>query len=618
MVRIRSTFGAALVAMGTSPLAIVPMKKILGALVLMGWLAGPVRAADVQWTRVASPHLTLYTAGPAAQAREWLLKAEACRQFIAGLGPSDERALEPFTGALYRDEPHFEEFFTPPADRTLVNRYTISYRVGSRTMVRDGSWWAAINSGQRALAEPAFFLFVGEWASTPFPRPLPEWLARGLGELCVQAAAKGDRFAFGGRFKPDLDVLDGKFLAPVDSLLQPNLPHGDMPSAQSWLLVHYLLWGDGGANRPALVRFVKAWEAGSDWQAAAAAAFPAGLEDLRVKVQRYLKQGKFDGELVTLTLPPTAIEVRPTTELESEVLLGYMRMVADTPELASDHLDHAWRLGPRAPAVLEAKAMLARMQRQQGEAEDYFRQACAAGSTWRYAHAVRVMGLVQPLAGADAAFEGVEPAKARQAADAVRDLLQRGPYGYAPYEWYAMLIGSLPSITPEDEAVLAQGKKLYPNEAGLDLGLMAVHLRRNEAEAARAIFTRLQERKTPIAKNLEGFATRLWLHFEASGKFETLKQQYADGQIEAATATFQTLVVGPLTKEEKTAVEEIREVLENTMRAREAMKQKLYGSATGYVSQGLRDNPPPKIRAALEALQAEIAAARQAAQAAPK
>ncbi len=593
------------------------MKKIIGIWVLLGW-AGLVQAAEVQWMRVSSPHLTVYTAGEPAQAREWLLKAEACRQFIAGLGPSDDRALAPLTVAIYRDEAHFQEYFTPPADRTLVNRYTISYRVGSRTMVCEGSWWAAINSGQRSLAEPAFFIFVGQWASQPFPRPLPEWLSRGLGELCVQAVAKGERFAFGGRFRPDLDVLNGKFLAPVAELLRPDLPSGDQPSAESWLLVHYLLWGDGGANRPALAKYVQAWESGCEWEEAAAKAFPAGLEDLRVRVQRYLKQGKFEGEFVTLALPPTAIEVRPATEVESEVLLSQMRIVAETPELVSDHLDHAWRLAPRSPDVLEAKAALARMQRQQGEAEDYCRQACAAGSTKVFPHSVRVLGLVQPLAGADSAFEGVEPMKARQAANAVRELLQRNPYQYAPYEWYAMLIGSLPEITPEDEGVLAEGKRLYPRQPGLDLGRMAVHVRRNESDAARAIFRQLQQSKVAIPKNLEGFATRLWLHLEAAEKFASFRQYYLDGRADEATAAYPSLVLGPLSKEEKATAEDIRNVLENRLRAREALKQKLYGSATGYVAQALRDNPPPKMREGLEALRAEIDAARQAAQAAAK
>lgn len=590
------------------------MKRvILGLIALAGTAAGWGQAPG--WTRLETPHLTLYSAGPVDQAREWTVKAEACRQLIAGLGPADDRALDRLTIAIFRDESHFERYFAPPADRSVSNDWTIRYLVGARTLMSDGQVFCAVNPEHGELAEPALFLLVGAWASRPFPRPLPEWISKGLQDICAQGVLHGDRVEFGGRHKADLDVLRGKLPLPLEELMKPA-NFDDVASAEAWLLMHYLLWGNDGANRAILNRYLDAWTAGRSEQEAAFAAFPGGFDDLTARLAVYQKKGKFKGE--TVVVPPAVLRAtkeRAATELEREILLAQMLIVGETPERAGDHLDRAWRLAPHSPEMLEAKALQAGFQHQRGQADDYYGQAVAAGSTLHFALATKVLEEVRPVAGTESSVEFTDGTQARKAATAIRGLLERNPYYYPAYEWYALVIGALPEVTTADEQVMERGKKLYPAQAGIDLGWMAFHLKHGDFDRARAVFTKLQADKTPVPPNLEGYATRLWVHLETASAYARLQQQYSDGEFDQAAQTIRSILPAALAPAQRAAAEDIRTFLEAVLRAREAMNQKLYGSATGFVEQALRDKPPAKAKARLEAMQAEIAAAK--AQAAP-
>ena len=536
------------------------------------------------------------------------------------LGPADERALDPMVVAVFHDNTHFQQYFSPQSNPVMLGS-TTHFQVASQAMQRFGRSFCGINPERTELVEPAFFMQTGAWATQVFPRPLPVWLIKGLQQICIQAEIHGERVVFGGPSEVDVNLLNGKVPMPLTQLMRP-LEVGDIVSAEAWLLVHYLLWGDHGANRPLLKRYLEAWAAGDNEKEAAAIAFPGGLDELSVRLVHHLNRDRIEGESIVLPAAClNAIKVEQPDDTEMAILLGYMFLVANEPALAQaqEQFELAAARAPHSVAVLEAEGYLAMMRKNPAEAEGYFRQALAAGSKWQFAHATRALGLVRPVAGMmNSAPDGADPKQARAAAIALQELLKLNPYYSLAYQWYSGLIGALDQITAEDEAVMVKGRQLYPRSQILMIGWAALHLKRGENEAARAELAKLRAGPIPVPMDLAGYARKIDDRLQIGQGFGRVQLLYLEGRLDEAGAALATLPRSALSPDEKNALLDLEDVLENFARARAELAARKFGAATGAIDQALQDNPPAPIRAQLKALSDQIAAAKaQAAKAAP-
>ncbi len=593
------------------------MKRSLlgfGAVLLAAVL--PLSAQSPGWTKVATPHVAVYTAGSATTAHEWLIKVEAFRAPVNGLGPADERALDPMIGVVFPDQAAFEEFFLPPEAKKL-GRAVITYYMAAQNCDKFGRTFCAMNPTRANLAEASFLLQAGLWGAQTFPRTLPIWLATGLQQICVEGVAHGSQVELGRRSKVNLDVLDGKLVQPLDQLLH----HSSFASsdyAEDWVLVHFLLWGDNGANRPALLRFITTWESGHTHDEAIAAAFPEGLEALGHRVAKYLKEDSYRGETVTLTAETVAkIQTETVSEAEVEVVMGYMGAVAGSAIQAQSHLDRAGSLAANPVMLHEAEGFLALTQGNMPDAENAFQRAVAAGSRWYIAHGYRDIAMSRPVLGVDVA-DGADTTLARRSADALQELMRLNPYYYPSYECYAGLIGALRDVTAGDEEVVKRGRLLFPSGVTAELGWVALMLRHGDQDGARACLEKIRQNSKTLSPNLEIWVHQLELRAHGSDSRRRLQQLYESGQLDQASEALAKIPRESLSPSDLAALQDIEQGIETLRNIQAEIGRKRYGSAAALIDQTLQDNPPAPIRAQLKALSDQIAAAKaQAAKAAP-
>ncbi len=588
------------------------MKRSLLGLItsLLFTLAAVGAESPPRWTVLTTPRLNLYTAKSVPEARDWVVRLEAFRVLVSRLGPADDRALEPMIAVVFRSEPEFLEYFKAPAEKTILGA-KVKYLVAAAPYGKFGRTFCAVDPAHADIAEPAFFLQAGLWATQMFPRSLPTWLTMGLQEMCVESKLRSDRVDFGERSKVNVNCLDRKIPLPLDRLMQQQETMGDVVYAEAWALSHFLLWGDNGAHRAALLRYIEAWENGATEPEAFAAAFPAGMEDLTTKLARYVKAGSFKGESIPLSAVKVAdIHAEAATDAAVETVMGYLRIAAGSLTRVQEHFDRALELDPLSTATFEAEGYLALHQNDMTAAEDYFRQAVEAGSQWHLAHAYRAMALGRPVLGMETTADHSDPALARKTAEALQEVMRLNPYYSPSYEWYGGLIASLGEVTAKDEEVLAKALKLYPNAPGPALGMVALHVKRGELDVARQDLERLTSGTPPLPENLHGYARKLWYRTQAALQCRRIHELFEAGELNAATEAFSAVPRANFSREEIRSLETVEQTTDSFVQIREAMGRKQYGLAAGLVDMALKDDLPEKIRAQLKDLGAEIAEAR--------
>ena len=192
---------------------------------------------------------------------------------------------------------------------------------------------------------------------------MPPWFSEGLAECYSTFQADKKRAQIGKPVMRHLETLRGHSLIPLSELLAVTHGsddyHGERSGifyAESWALVHYLLWGNP-ERRPQLVEFLDQVGQGESADAAFSKGFGMTPEELENELRYYIEQGRFHytvGKYKSLSLD-IAPDIAP------------MRRA-----------DVLYRLGD----------LLAHLNDDRGpEAEDYFHEALRVDSSHAGAHA---------------------------------------------------------------------------------------------------------------------------------------------------------------------------------------------------------------------------------------
>jgi tetratricopeptide (TPR) repeat protein len=238
----------------------------------------------------------------------------------------------------------------------------------------------------------SYVYLVLEWS---LDRPLPLWMARGMSGFFANTIVR-DKDLQVGRVVPwDLRTLRDTPLLPLATVLSVDRQSSYMTRAEdhaifdaaAWAYVHYLIFGERGANLPRFNRLAQALAAGTD-QAAALAQIYGDLPKIEGAVRNYVQQSAFVFQQFKLdvNVSPQGFTTRALSAADASsaqaALHAAMGRPADGHRLAQEVI----RSDAKVAAAYEAEGLLCDREGKKDEARAAFDKAVELGSASPYAY----------------------------------------------------------------------------------------------------------------------------------------------------------------------------------------------------------------------------------------
>ena len=222
---------------------------------------------------------------------------------------------------------------------------------------------------------------------------VPLWFNEGLAEYYSTFDIKEDnrRVIMGDLIANHVLYLrENKFL-PLRTLFavdyrSPYYNEGNKMNifyAESWMLVHYLLQGDGQKHRNQLARFVDSLRAGTKIEDAFQQAFQENIESFEKDFKAYIQSAKYMATGITFERKldfDSEMQAEGLAEGEAHAYLGDLLVHIHRLQDAEGQLQQAVTLNPDSPMTQTAYGMLRVRQGRLNDARPYLEKAVAANS----------------------------------------------------------------------------------------------------------------------------------------------------------------------------------------------------------------------------------------------
>jgi tetratricopeptide (TPR) repeat protein len=368
---------------------------IVSLLLLCLVASGAVAAADT-WFEIKSPNFVVWANANDGNTRTLIWQLEQIRSVVKTLWPWAKVDLaKPIVIIAVKNEQSMKE---------LVPWYWLE-----RDGIRPGSVWVsgadqhylAVRADMRAednvLVNPhasTYFSYVNLILGSSFERELPMWTARGLAGVVSNTLVRSDHVLVGATIPWHLEQLRDVRM-PVRQLIAhtrntPSIKTGDglrRFDANAWLLVHYLVFSEGGAHSPKLSAFIEAVNAGTAPEAAFAATL-GNPDDYDRAVSNYVSRNLFSAAKLKIdsTVTRERFAARPMTVAESAGGRAAFRVAMGRLGDAATLIAEARKADPNSVHAQVAEALSLDRLGNQSEAKAAYRAALQAGTTNAFVH----------------------------------------------------------------------------------------------------------------------------------------------------------------------------------------------------------------------------------------
>jgi Tfp pilus assembly protein PilF len=355
---------------------------------LAAWLVAPSASAaapppdSIPWTRYQSRNFDVFSSAPPRRTEDSIVRLERFRDVLDTVFPGlDVASNVDTTVFVFKDEATMAPFLPRYAGKAVAIDGEFVWRRDANYVIVNGS----------ATGDPmpaVYHEYMHYFTMRNLPR-LPAWFEEGIAE-CYETFRTDGKTAELGRAKPDhiLFLRQAPFM-PLDQLFavrhdSPDYNEGDRRSvfyAESWALVHYLLW-DTRQHRQQVVQFLERLGSGQPPGEAFAGAFGIAPAALEAELRRNLERGTYLKTVVTLKGPPIEASIRrsPVSRAEIQARFGdfLVHTEPDRPDQAEGFLRAALATEPGHAVALRALALLRKDQGKADEAKTLLEQRLAA------------------------------------------------------------------------------------------------------------------------------------------------------------------------------------------------------------------------------------------------
>lgn len=224
---------------------------------------------------------------------------------------------------------------------------------------------------------------------------LPLWFMRGFAGVLSNTIVRDTYVLLGPPIPWHLDRLRERSRLRLAELTKvtrssPEYTSGEALNrfdAQSWALVHFLMFGDNGARRSQLDQFTALVAAGKDFDAAMRESL-GRIEDLEGDYYNYIGRSlyTFNRVNVDASVPRENLPSRPLSASEIASAQALFHVAMDRPVEARAAIQRARKTAPDAPDSFLAEALMHDREEKRDEARAAFQQAVDGGSSSAYAH----------------------------------------------------------------------------------------------------------------------------------------------------------------------------------------------------------------------------------------
>jgi len=550
-------------------------------------LAGATRGAEETWIKAVTDRFTILTTEGENVARKWAIELEQFRRGLQTAVPVPAERLRPVTVVLFRNARAMEPYVPLEGGKPT--------KIGG-FFVRANDINTIMLSAARNAAETRRVIFheAVHWHLSAREGYVPLWLGEGLAEVYATFELPNARsYAFGAAMEEHVELLREESLLPLpkllglgrDSLLYNEVTRSGIFYAQSWALVHYLLFGEQAPGRAAVQRYLELLPVVRSADDAFLAAFGADHATLEVRLRRYIAGGSYHKHVYSRATADITRMVKIGLAGPADVALakGSLLLGARSADEAEPYLAQAAELAPLDPRPWELLGHIAVERKDFATALSVLTKAAAAGSTsylvYHNLAVSRLPELLQPW------LPGV-PVDARAMDEAAADFrraITLSPSHVSSYEGLAGVIRGMATFDPSDLDLLARGSQQSPGNAMIEAGIAAAEIRAGRLADGRARLERLCARHPNVTSAGMVYARRLLENERLQADVAEINRLSALNRLEDVLAIADGALARDLDPAAREFMENVRRRMGDYQRVREAVERANAGDTPAAV-----------------------------------
>ncbi len=415
---------------------------------------------------------------------------------------------------------------------------------------------------------------------------IPPWLNEGIAEYYERFSIEDDRkVTLGGLNQSHLLLLRGAQFIPFETFFATDyytLHRQSKESAQhfyaqSWLLLHYLLQGNGGAHRPQFDKFVDSLMQGTNARDAFRQTFQMDLAALETDLKKYAAQKSFTATIVPFKeklVFDAEMRAFPVSESEAKAFQGDLFYQTRRLDEAEKILNEALALDANSSLANTALGLVKMRQKKFAEAKIFLEKAIRSDSQsylafFSYALAISREGMTEYGFASN-----YSPADAEKIRANLRRAINLNPDFAESYNLYAFVNIIRNEEIDESISMIKKALAIAPGNQWYSLRLAELYMRKDDFAAARFLAQKIIQ--TASTDNLRVYAensVRMINSLEA--QFEYIKNYKKRPDPEEVTDE-------PMSDEEIARRREkaLLESLNATLRAPQSGEKRLLGYVT--------------------------------------
>lgn len=351
------------------------------------------------------------------------------------------------------------------------------------------------------------------WFLSAAPTQPPPWFEEGIAEVFSTFEVKSGKVRWGAAIQDDVDYLRAYGIQPLDEFLRivkTDVLHSEGYYPQAWLFMHYMMFGDNGANLPKFREFIRL-RLETDLDTAFGQAFGKTYKEVTADLRAYLQGGRYrmalqdasdhSAEMTTAPAPPAAVEFA----------LARLAVAGGNDELGRRHVEAVVQMAPNAPQGYELRAALARRVGDSAAVMNDLDRAIELGSKDADTFSTKAFLMMEVNQRDGARVDELLPHDvARTIADLFDGSIDLRPRSRGSYEGLATALMNVQVVTNEDDAALAAGRRALPSDGVVLVGEAAVARQRGDLAEATQLLRRARAEPFDMPARYRSLVTSLY------------------------------------------------------------------------------------------------------------
>jgi len=463
------------------------------------------------WYVARSAHFYLYSCAPRTEVAKVAARLEQFREAYASLAGTASVASPPILVIVFPDHasmlPYLPTHQGKPASLTAFFR-----RGGDENLIVMPVGGDIGATMETIYHEYAHVLFRH---NDPF---WPLWLKEGMAEMYSTFALGENRQVKIGRMIPrHVEWVTSSDLIPLRQLFSVNFDspeynerrHQGVFYAESWLLTHFLMTGNG-PNRGQFGRMTALLREGQSPESAFTNAFGLSLTVMEDQLRRYAHQPHFNE--LTLSVPrdlngPRGLATRPISRSEACFRLGDVLLRVGRVDAAEVLMHDAQAIDQKSALPWEGLGLIAAERDKSSKALEYLDEAFHRGDGTFLSHYVYAREKIKLTSDVSGRIETMDADIARRVREELKKALDLMPdFGPAHH-----MLGIVELVQGGNfdfaEKEIRRAIELEPENLSYSFGLAQVQIHRSNFTGAKATLAQL--RRPYVSSELRNQAEEL-------------------------------------------------------------------------------------------------------------